>query len=138
MIQHMTKQITAQATEAKCVVVVYESPAIREHAVRFCERLAEEEKSATLEMNWWSFHLLGHPEFGSDAVQKAAKADVVVFAMNSGGDLPEEIKLWMERWLNQRGEREGALAQFRSARASGTDTIDPALLDLKINELAHP
>ncbi len=39
--------------------------------------------------------------------------------------------------LLAKGDREGALKQYREARASGADTVDPELLDLKINELAH-
>ena len=94
----------------KNVVVIYETAAIREHAVKFCERVAHEPESAgTAEMNWWSFHLLEHRAAGADAAQKAALADVVIFAMDAAGDLPDEIKLWIETWLNRRGEREGAL-----------------------------
>lgn len=109
MFQEITEKNEAKGSRGKCVVVVYETPAIREQAVRFCERLAEERKSAAMEMNWWSFQLLGNPALRSDAVEKAADADVVVFAMDASGDLPEEIKLWIEHWLNKRGEREGAL-----------------------------
>jgi hypothetical protein len=107
MVQQITKQNEARIP--KCVVVVYEAPAIRERAVRFCERLAIEQKSADMDMDWWSFTLLSHPTMANNAVEKAADADVVVFAMESRGDLPEEIKLWIEKWLNKRGEREGAL-----------------------------
>ncbi|HEY5020264.1 MAG TPA: tetratricopeptide repeat protein, partial [Steroidobacteraceae bacterium] len=39
--------------------------------------------------------------------------------------------------LLAKGDREGALKQYRSARANGGETVDPELLDLKINELAH-
>jgi predicted negative regulator of RcsB-dependent stress response len=39
--------------------------------------------------------------------------------------------------LLAKGDRDGALKQYRAARANGADTIDPGLLDLKINELAH-
>ncbi|HEY6453214.1 MAG TPA: tetratricopeptide repeat protein [Steroidobacteraceae bacterium] len=39
--------------------------------------------------------------------------------------------------LLAKGDRDGALKQYRSARATGGDTVDPGLLDLKINELAH-
>lgn len=109
MSQHITNQSEAPVPNSTCVVVLYEGPAIREHAVRFCERLAQEQKSTAVEMNWWSFHLLAHPALAGDAVQKAADADVVIFAMDGSGDLPDEIKLWIERWLNKRGEREGAL-----------------------------
>ena len=52
------------------------------------------------------------------SVEKAiVDADVVVFAMEARGDLPEELKLWIEKWLNKRGEREGAIAGTRGAYA---------------------
>jgi hypothetical protein len=107
MVEQFTNQNDARIP--KCVVVVYEEPAIRERAVRFCERLALEQKSTDMDMDWWSFTLLSHPTMAHNAVEKAAGADVLVFAMEARGDLPEEIKLWIEKWLNKRGEREGAL-----------------------------
>lgn len=39
--------------------------------------------------------------------------------------------------LLAKGDRDGALKQYRDARANGADTVDAELLDLKINELAH-
>jgi predicted negative regulator of RcsB-dependent stress response len=39
--------------------------------------------------------------------------------------------------LFAKGDRDGALKQYKEARASGSDTVDAELLDLKINELAH-
>jgi hypothetical protein len=116
MVQKISNQSEGWMTRS--VVVVYESPSIREHAVRFCEQLASEQKSAALEMNWWSFQLLGQPELAGEALKKAAEADVVVFAMKSAGDLPEEIKMWIEHWLNKRGEREGAVVGLLN-RAEG-------------------
>jgi hypothetical protein len=108
MVQQISDKSEARVPREKCVVV-YESPAIREHAVRFFERLAEEKKAAATGINWWPFQLLTQPASGDDAAQSAANADVIVFAMNASGDLPNEIKLWIEKWLNKRGEREGAL-----------------------------
>ena len=107
MVEHIIKQ--NEAWISKGVVVVYENPSIRERAVRFCERLIDDQKSPGMDMDWWSFTVLSHPTLAQSAVEKAANADVVVFAMDARGDLPEEIKLWIERWLNKRGEREGAL-----------------------------
>lgn len=110
MVEHITKLKDSEASKERCVVVVYETPAIREHAMQFCERLAGEcECTPVSEMNWWAFHVLALPDEAGDAAQKAANADVVVFAMKAGGDLPHDIKLWIENWLNRRGEREGAL-----------------------------
>jgi predicted negative regulator of RcsB-dependent stress response len=40
--------------------------------------------------------------------------------------------------LLAQGDRDGALRQYRAARANGANTVDSGLLDLKINELSHP
>jgi predicted negative regulator of RcsB-dependent stress response len=39
--------------------------------------------------------------------------------------------------LLAKGDREGALREYRAARASGANTVDTGLLDLKISDLAH-
>jgi predicted negative regulator of RcsB-dependent stress response len=39
--------------------------------------------------------------------------------------------------LMSKGDREGALKEYRTARASGADTLDSGLLDLQIEELAR-
>ena len=39
--------------------------------------------------------------------------------------------------LMSKGDREGALKEYRSARSLGSDTLDTGLLDLKIGELAR-
>lgn len=110
MVERITRAKDVEASKAKCIFVVYETAAIREHAVHFCERLVQEcECTPVSEMNWRSFHFLALPTEASDAAQRAADADVVVFAMKAGGDLPQDIKLWIENWLNRRGEREGAV-----------------------------
>lgn len=117
MVQQISKEKEVTPKE-KCVVVIYETPAIREHAVRFCERLTHEcDPGPISEIDWWSFRLLDHPVASGDAARKAAEADVVVFAMDAGGDLPEAMKLWMENWLNRRGEREGALVGLLAREA---------------------
>jgi len=119
MVEHIIIRKELQASKERCVVVVYETPAIREHAMQFCERLAGEcECTPVSEMIWWSFHFLALPAEASDAAQKAADADVVVFAMKAGGDLPHQIKLWIENWLNKRGEREGALVGLLAREGS--------------------
>jgi predicted negative regulator of RcsB-dependent stress response len=39
--------------------------------------------------------------------------------------------------LLAKGDRDGALKEYRAARSSAGDTLDTGLLDLKIDELAH-
>ncbi len=134
MFDHVVRK--READTSKCVAVVYETPAIREHAVRFCERLAHEHESApTAETNWWSFHLLCHSEAGADAAQKAALADVVIFAMDATGDLPDDIKLWIENWLNKRGDREGALVGLLAREERSYDV--PPFREIYLRHIAH-
>jgi len=102
-----TKQNEMRA--AKAVAVIYEDASIRERAVHFCERLVEAQHSPELNLDWWSFAVLSDPAMAHPAVEKAARADVVVFAMEARGDLPQPLKMWIEQWLNKRGEREGAI-----------------------------
>lgn len=125
-----------EAGAPKSVVVVYETPAIREHAVKFCERLAhEQESAAAAETNWWSFRLLGHSETGAHAARTAAGADVVIFAMHAAGDLPDEIKLWIENWLNKRGDREGALVGLLAREKRPHDV--PPFREIYLRHIAH-
>ena len=39
--------------------------------------------------------------------------------------------------LLAKGDRDGALKEYRAARSKADDTLDTGLLDLKIDELAH-
>jgi len=121
----MADDITKQPERGagKRVVVIYETPSVRERAVHFCEQLAAEQDLAGNELEWWSFPLLSHGKKLPDTAEKAAVADVVVFAMKSRGDLPEVIKLWIERWLNKRGEREGALVGLLQDEEGGYEMM---------------
>jgi predicted negative regulator of RcsB-dependent stress response len=68
---------------------------------------------------------------------KADEAIKTVDAAQAGAFAARYAELRGDALLSK-GDREGALAQYRSARSNGADTIDPALVDLKINQLAHP
>jgi predicted negative regulator of RcsB-dependent stress response len=67
---------------------------------------------------------------------KADEAIKTVDAVAAGAFAARYAELRGDALL-AKGDREGALKQYRSARANGGDTVDPELLDLKINELAH-
>jgi hypothetical protein len=107
----------------KSVVVIYEDASIRERAVHFCEGLVEEQQSPELNVDWWPFELLSDTSTAHSAVEKAAGADIMVFAMETGGDLPDEIKLWIEKWLNKRGEREGAIVGLLEPEGGWHETV---------------
>jgi hypothetical protein len=92
------------------VVVVYEDPAARERAVAFCDQVVGRMwAELELEVGWWSFDMLREVECASEAAEKAAGADVIIFSAAQEGEFPLSVKAWMQAWLSQRGDREGKL-----------------------------
>lgn len=67
---------------------------------------------------------------------KADEAIKTLDAVDAGAFSARYAELRGDALLSK-GDRDGALTQYRAARASGGDSIDPGLLDLKINELGH-
>src|SRR4051812_8543024 len=83
----------------KSVVVVYENPAVRELAARFCDQLAGHRSDFHLDLTWWSFGFLEQPVMAHDAARRAGDSELIVFALEPGGDLPQHVKLWIDAWL---------------------------------------
>ena len=98
----------AKATNS--VVVVFQEEEVREKAVKFCDRLIERFwASHEFDLNWWSFDSLEDGRGARDASLKAIEADLIVFASKPAEEIPAFVKSWVETWVGQRGDREGAL-----------------------------
>ena len=92
------------------VVVLYENPSTREEAVQFCNQLiARFWSNCEFDLNWRSFSELDDLQAAGDAATKVAKANLIVFAIAPGRDVPAETKTLVETWLAQRTDHEGAL-----------------------------
>jgi hypothetical protein len=92
------------------VVVVYEDTVARERAMGFCDELVRRFWTQfEFDLSWWSFDLVEEVKSATEAAEKAASADLIVFAAAPEGDFPGPVKAWIETWLGQRGEREGIL-----------------------------
>ena len=50
----------------------------------------------------WKFDLLRIPELRGDAARDAAGADMVLIATRGAGELPTEVKAWIDGWLAQK------------------------------------
>ena len=110
-----------QSRAASSVVVIHEDGVTREEAVRFCDRLVKRFWAITeFEIRWWSLQHLEHPDTSSQAAEQAAAADLIVFGIQPGLKMPEQLFAWMEEWINRRGEREGALVGLLDPAAQGT------------------
>jgi len=101
------------------VVVVYENPAARERAVQFCDQLVGRFwERVEFEVNWWPFALLEHAESAAAATERATQADLIIFSASPEGDFTPVVTEWIERWLGQRGDREGVLAALLEPTAA--------------------
>ena len=61
----------------------------------------------------------------------AATAQVILFALSSPGDLPAEVKSWIESWLHRREAREGTLVGLILDRPALRGTSSVAELYLR-------
>jgi len=52
----------------------------------------------------WKFDLLRTPELRDAAATEAARADMILIATRGAGELPAEVKAWIDTWLAQKRE----------------------------------
>ena len=136
MKKHTANPTKLAPGKTRRIVVVHEDLARQEQAIRFCDDLAELHRArAGLDVSCWSFALLRSTAGACDAAEAAAAADLVVFALAAAGDLPEEIKLWIENWVRKRSEREGALVGLIQAE-TGLGQI-ACLKEIYLRNVAH-
>lgn len=115
------------------VIGAYEGAKSRDALVAFCGSLVNRFwADYDFEVLSWSFADLEDSARQQEAVQKASTAEFIVFATDSGKDLPWHVKGWAETWLARRREREGTLAALQ---ARDSQTVASTLAYLR--QLAH-
>ena len=85
------------------VTILYECLDTGKHAKRFTDRLAAEladveRAHRALDLNLWSFGVLGLREVRNDSVGLAATADLVILSMSGKHPLPTQVEAWIEMW----------------------------------------
>jgi hypothetical protein len=104
--------------EAKCdstfnVFVAYEDSGSARHAQEVCdvlfERLGTECK---LICQMWRFDALRSAECCTIAAREAAEADLIMISSHGAGELPGEVKAWIELWLRDKGDLLALVALF--------------------------
>jgi hypothetical protein len=92
------------------VLVLYETDALKQEAVRFCDKLVRRFWAENEFDFYWCSHARAMTERdGREAGEKLTHADMIVVASEERGDFGETFKLWLENWIHRRGEREGAM-----------------------------
>ena len=84
------------------VVIAYEDFAAGLHAQETCDFLARNlERELTLDSQMWKFDVLGNPKLREMATRDAAEADLIMISTHGDGDLPQEVKDWIDEWTGQ-------------------------------------
>lgn len=106
------------------VVVVFEDAATRGQAVEVCDHLVRRFwTDSELALSWWSWEMLEQPTHAQEAIQKAAEADFLIFAVRTERDFPAALQGWIETWLTMRGERDGALMSLFGKEAEAGEAL---------------
>ena len=108
MKKRQSDQSDTPASAKLSTVILYESSVARERALQSWHDF-ERSHDERLDVDWFSFAQLNQAGPAREAARKATVADIVVFATSEEGELPGEIKMWMEGWLCKRHAREGTL-----------------------------
>jgi hypothetical protein len=103
-------EVDMEAKMTWSVLVIYQNAEAREQSVKFCDHLIERFWSRyEFDATWWSFDALEDLRSAREASAKACEADLIVFATQPSREISAVVKQWVESWIGQRGDREGAL-----------------------------
>ena len=110
MVKFVPDNMESSPAETCLVIVLYEGSSAREFVAQSSQELSERSRAGEpLDVRWFSLSTLSDAGVARELAQHAARADLIVFAGACTGDWPDDVKLWMESWIGQRGEREGAI-----------------------------
>jgi hypothetical protein len=106
-------------------VVVYEDRVTRDAAVNFCDELVRRFwRDCEVDVDWCSLSDLEEEQRAREASEKAAEADLIVFAIRPAEAISPELKGWVESWLEKRGDREGKMIGLLDQSGLGSGTVN--------------
>ncbi len=103
------------------VTILYECLDTGKHAKRFTDQLADEEAAnRALDLNLWSFGVLGMRQIRNDSVGTAAAADLVILSMSGKNPLPTQVEAWIKMWTwFIGGHKPAVVALFATSDTNG-------------------
>ena len=107
-------------------VVLYEDHATRDRAMEVCDRLVHKFwADVEFEFNWWRFDFLNDSALASEAVQLAARSELILLAAHAGRELPPQVKSWINGWLPIREPGIGVLVAMVGTEADQLKGLSP-------------
>jgi len=103
---------TASSAEAGYVLnvtMVYQDLTTRDWVTEMWERVTQLVGKENISVASWRISDLARPGILAEAVESAARADVVVAAVSAAEELPSDLYVWFDIWLPRRTRSTGAL-----------------------------
>jgi hypothetical protein len=95
-----------EATQNISVVAAYEDFSTRARVNEFCRGLARDlGRDCELLKQAWLINLLRLPQLRTIAAQDAAASDIIIISLHDAEALPEDIKSWIDLWLQENGRQ---------------------------------
>ena len=110
------------------VTILYECLDTGKYAKRFTDQLAVEladveAADRALDLNLWSFGVLGMRQIRNDSVGTAAAADLVILSMSGKNPLPTQVEAWIKMWTwFIGGHKPAVVALFAASDTNGART----------------
>jgi hypothetical protein len=79
----------------------------------------------------WKFEMLASPKLRDLAAVEAQESHLVVITTDSGSDLPESVKAWLESWCSTKPSAQGVLVVLISERVGYSAVHWPDFLYLE-------
>jgi hypothetical protein len=123
---HASVSISSRKPAVK-IFVVYDSQLSRDRARQIEEELGRRlGRSFTFSISAWKLKSLWHPKMLRMAAETAVNAEIIVFSLLSGGDMPQAVKNWLEKGLvNTPGNKVCLLALLETG-GNFTPRLSPA------------
>jgi hypothetical protein len=121
-----------RAQNALRAVVLYDNRDSATRAQDVCDQFSQQGAGRyTFEQTHWKFELLHVPALRALAAEETRDADFVLVTIRGQGELPAEVRAWVEEWLSQPGPRPRALLALIGPEKDPGCDFPQAELDLQ-------
>lgn len=128
--------LPAETKETWAVAVLYEDADVRQRALKVSDHLMRQFWSEIeFDFNWWRFSFLEDAVLAQQAGRHLVDADVIILALRRDGELPHNVRRWLEAHLDIRGVRVGAFIALFDNEGSPPPTGCPK--DVYLRRLAQ-
>jgi hypothetical protein len=107
--------------EQLTLLAAFEDSATCTRVKEFCQGLSRDLGGrCKIIQHVWVFSTLRMRELQEIAAEEAAVADLVIISAHQAESLPDEVKRWIDRWLQHKGTRKAVLLALLDRVYDGT------------------